>query len=44
MEFPLVAAVSTFFIFIFASTAVFFYLSSRETIQTWRRRADGREG
>lgn len=41
MDFPLVAAVSTFFIFIFASTAVFFYLSSRETIQAWRRRADG---
>jgi tight adherence protein C len=41
MDFPLVAAVSTFLIFTLASTAVFLYLSSRKTIQTWRRRADG---
>jgi tight adherence protein C len=41
MDFPLIAAASTFLIFILTSIAVFFYLSSRETIHTWRRRAEG---
>src|SRR5262245_30999592 len=41
MELPLIAALSTFCIVLLASTASFLYLSSRETIQTWRRRADG---
>ena len=40
MDFPLIAALSTFCV-ILASTASFLYLSSRETMQTWRRRADG---
>ena len=41
MEFPLVAAISTFVVFVLASTAVFLYLSSRQMMQRWRRRADG---
>jgi tight adherence protein C len=41
MEFPLVAAISTFVVFVLASTAAFLYLSSRQMMQRWRRRADG---
>src|SRR5919112_1166313 len=42
MEFPLIAAVASFVIVVLASTAVFLYLGTRESVQTWRRRADGR--
>jgi len=41
MNFPLIAAVSTFFIIVSMSTALFFVLGSREMVQIWRRRADG---
>ena len=41
MEHPLLAAVSTFLVILFAGTALFLYLNSREVLQIWRRRAEG---
>ena len=41
MDFALKVAISTFLVVVLASTALFYLLSSREMIQTWRRRADG---
>jgi tight adherence protein C len=41
MDVPLFVALFTFLSIMLASTAVFFYFSSREALQTWRRRADG---
>src|SRR5215813_13248538 len=41
MDIPLIVAVLTFLAITLASTAFFFYFTSREAVQTWRRRADG---
>jgi tight adherence protein C len=41
MDIPLLIALFTFLAIFLGSSAVFFYLSSRQAIQSWRRRADG---
>ena len=41
MDFSLVIAVVTFLAVMLASAALFLYLNSRESVQTWRRRAEG---
>jgi len=40
MDVPLIVALATFLTVVLASSAVFFYLNSREALQAWRRRAD----
>ena len=42
MDVPLIVALVTFLGVMLASSAVFLYFNSREALQTWRRRADGR--
>jgi tight adherence protein C len=44
MDLPLLVAVFTFLAVILVSSAVFLYFTSREAMQTWRRRADGTSG
>lgn len=41
MDTPILVALATFIVFLFASSALFLYLNSREQVQTWRRRAEG---
>jgi tight adherence protein C len=41
MDVPLIVALVTFLGVMLASSAVFLYFNSRETLQAWRRRADG---
>ncbi len=41
MDLPLIVALFTFLAIVLGSSAVFFYFTSREAVQTWRRRADG---
>ena len=41
MDIPLIVALVTFLAVVLASSAVFLYFNSRETLQTWRRRAAG---
>jgi len=41
MDVPLLVALFTFLAVVLASSAAFFYMNSREALQTWRRRADG---
>ena len=41
MDIPLLIALFTFLAIFLGSSAVFLYLSSRQAIQSWRRRADG---
>ena len=41
MELPLLAALSTFLVVLLTGSALFLYLNSRESLQTWRRRAEG---
>src|SRR5262245_16381916 len=41
MEIPLIVAVFTFLSITLVTTAVYSYFTSREAVQTWRRRADG---
>ena len=41
MDVPILVALFTFLAITLASSAAFFYLDSREAVQTWRRRADG---
>lgn len=41
MDVPIIVALVTFLAVVLASSAVFLYFNSRESLQTWRRRADG---
>ena len=41
MDTPLLVGIATFTVILFASFAVFLYFTSREQVQTWRRRAEG---
>ena len=41
MDVPLIVALVSFLAVMLASSAVFLYFNSRETLQTWRRRAEG---
>jgi tight adherence protein C len=41
MDVPLLIALFTFLTVVLVSSAAFFYVTSREALQTWRRRADG---
>ena len=41
MDLPVVVALITFLTFMLTSAAVFFYLNSRQSVQAWRRRAEG---
>jgi tight adherence protein C len=44
MDLSLLVAAFTFLAIILASSAVFYYFTSREAVQTWRRRADSTSG
>jgi tight adherence protein C len=39
MNYPVIAAVSTFIVVVLATSALFVFLGSKETVKTWRRRA-----
>src|SRR5215510_6391487 len=41
MDMPIIVALITFLAITLGSTAVYFYFTSRQAVQTWRRRADG---
>jgi tight adherence protein C len=44
MDTPLLVALAAFTVILLASSAVFFFLNSREEMQTWRRRVQGANG